>query len=250
MSWREGVSLRIYDELASWFHLLTHPSDYEVEAAFYGDELVRACQPKSLLELGSGGGNNALYMKKRFDLVLTDLSERMLDLSRSINPECDHVQGDMRTLRLGRTFDAVFIHDAISYLLSEEDLRQAFRTAWEHLKPGGAVVAAPDCVRETFREGPSQGGHDGDGRSLRYLAWDWDPDPDDTTYCAKFVYMLREGSGAPQIETEVHTVGLFPTATWVEALAATGFEVEVRSSPVWDEETPAQTIFVGVRPRD
>jgi len=35
----------------------------------------------------------------------------MLELSRTINPELEHLVGDMRTIRLGRTFDAVLIHD-------------------------------------------------------------------------------------------------------------------------------------------
>ena len=75
----------------------------------------------------------------------------MLELSRGLNPGCEHLLGDMRTLRLGRTFDAVLIHDAVMYMTSEADLRAALETAFVHLRPGGAAVVAPDCVRETFR---------------------------------------------------------------------------------------------------
>lgn len=242
------MSFRMYDELASWFHLVTHPSDYEEEAEFYGDALVRACNPKTLLELGSGGGNNASHMKRRFELVLTDLSPRMLELSQTINPELEHVQGDMRELRLGRVFDGVLIHDAISYMTSEDDLQRAISTAWEHCKPGGAVLIAPDEVRETFREGVSHGGHDEDGRSLRYLEWTWDPDPDDTTYRTDYVYVLREGREAPRIETDSHLLGVFPQATWLAVLREMGFKPEALMTPAWDEEHPAQVCFVGVRP--
>ena len=95
--------MKIYNELADWFHLLTHPREYAEEAADYV-RLIREVQPKAqtLLELGSGGGNNAWHMKRHFTCTLTDLSPGMLDLSRSINPECEHIQGDMRELRLGR----------------------------------------------------------------------------------------------------------------------------------------------------
>ncbi len=242
------MSFRMYDEFASWFHLVTHPSDYEEEAEFYGDALVRACNPKTLLELGSGGGNNASHMKRRFELVLTDLSPRMLELSQTINPELEHVQGDMRELRLGRVFDGVLIHDAVGYLTSDDDLRRAIGTAWEHCKPGGAVLIAPDEVRETFREGVSHGGHDEGGRSLRYLEWSWDPDPDDTTYRVDYVYMLREGREAPRIEADSHLLGVFPQATWLAVLRETGFEPEALMTPAWDDEHPAQVCFVGVRP--
>jgi len=79
----------------------------------------------------------------------------MLELSRTINPEVEDVQGDMRTLRLdGRTFDAVFVHDAVSCLLSEDDLRETFGTAFAHLRPGGAAIVEPDITRETSAGSP------------------------------------------------------------------------------------------------
>ncbi|MHC4615594.1 MAG: class I SAM-dependent methyltransferase, partial [Planctomycetota bacterium] len=57
-----------------------------------------------VLELGSGGGNNASHLKKWFDMTLVDLSPHMLEVSRALNPECSHQQGDMRTVRLGTLF--------------------------------------------------------------------------------------------------------------------------------------------------
>ena len=52
--------MKIYNELADWFHLLTHPSDYADEAADYV-RLIHGALPgaRTLLELGAGGGNNA-----------------------------------------------------------------------------------------------------------------------------------------------------------------------------------------------
>ena len=119
---QEGTlsSPRLYSDFASWFHLLTAPEDYAEEAEIYRQALLAACQspPQTLLELGSGGGNNASHLKVHFNLTLVDLSPVMLAISQALNPECEHLQGDMRTVRLGRLFDAVFIHDAIMYLTS------------------------------------------------------------------------------------------------------------------------------------
>ena len=113
------------------------------------------------LELGCGGGNTALHLKRRFRrLLLTDLSPEMLAVSRALNPECEHQVGDMRTLRLGRSFDAVFVHDAVCYMTTEADLRRAMETAWAHCRPGGAVLFQPDYVRENFRAAASAGGCD------------------------------------------------------------------------------------------
>ena len=171
--------MRLYGDLAPWFHLLTAPEDYAVEAARY-ERLILESLPEAetLLELGSGGGNNASHLKRRFACTLSDLSPQMLTLSRELNPECEHVLGDMRTLRLGRTFDAVFVHDAVAYMTTESDLRDCIGTALAHTRPGGVALFVPDFTRETFTPGTSHGGHDGaDGRSLRYLEWSVDPDP-------------------------------------------------------------------------
>lgn len=106
---------RLYTDLASWFHLLTAPEDYAEEAAFYQQCILdaSAAPPRTLLELGSGGGNMASHYKRRFESTLVDPAPGMLDLSRRLNPECEHVERDMRTVRLGRLFDVVFVHDAV-----------------------------------------------------------------------------------------------------------------------------------------
>lgn len=101
-------------------------------------------------------------------MTLVDLSDEMLDVSRRLNPECEHQQGDMRTIRLGREFDAVFIHDAIDYMADEADLRMAMETAFIHCRPGGLALFMPDDIRETFEEGTDHGGPDAaDGSGVR-----------------------------------------------------------------------------------
>src|SRR5438132_2557332 len=162
----------MYTEFADWFHLLTAPEEYAEEAEFYLRLLREALRewPRTVLELGSGGGNNAWHYKRRVQAVtLTDLSAGMLALSQTRNPECEHIEGDMRTLRLHRAFDAVFVHDAVCYLTSQDDLKQAMATAFVHCRPGGVALFAPDHVRETFQAGTDCGGNDGQGRGLRYL---------------------------------------------------------------------------------
>ena len=180
-------------------------------------------------------------------MTLTDLSPRMLVMSRSINPECEHVRGDMRTLRLGRTFDAVFVHDAICYITTERDLARVFKTAFVHLRPGGAVLFAPDCTRETFGTTTEHGGHDGpDGRALRYLMWTHDADPNGTTYVVDFTYILRSASGTVRVEHDRHIDGVFPRATWLRLLRAAG--LRPRRIVHHDPDAGPLDVFVAVRP--
>src|SRR6187402_2411130 len=154
--------MTMYGDLAPWFHLLTPPSDYVEDAALVMSQLRASVTGplRTLLELGAGGGNTASHLSQELQLTLTDPSPDMLALSRTINPDAEHIVGDMRTLRLGRTFDAVLIHDAICYMRTLADLRAAMLTAWEHLRPGGAAVFMPDHLRETFRPSSDHGGED------------------------------------------------------------------------------------------
>ncbi|MFC1574942.1 class I SAM-dependent methyltransferase [Gemmatimonadota bacterium] len=215
----------LYRQLASWWPLLSAPAEYAEAAGFYRRLLAQAGDPaiETLLELGSGGGNNASHLKAHFKMTLVDLSPDMLEVSRKLNPECEHCWGDMRSVRLGRQFDSVFVHDAIAYMVTETDLRHAIETAFVHCRPGGVAIFAPDHLRENFRASTNHGGHDGKDRSLRYLEWTSDLDPTDTTYEVDFAFLLRTGDGAVRVEHDHHILGLFSRKDWLRILSETGF---------------------------
>lgn len=246
-----GDAPRLYRDLSSWWPLLSKPQDYAEEAEFYRRILVSACAraPKTVLELGCGGGSNASHLKAHFRLTLTDLSPGMLAVSRSLNPECEHILGDMRSLRLGRLFDAVFVHDAIMYMTTEADLRSAMETAFVHCAAGGVALFCPDHVRETFRPSTKHGGHDAEGRGMRYLEWTWDPDPKDTSYVTDFAYLLRDERGV-RCEYDHHILGLFPRRDWLRLLAAVGFQPKGVPSEHSEIEPGTCEVFVGLKPSD
>jgi len=242
--------MRLHKQLASWWPLLSAPAGYAEEAAIAEEAVLRAARGpvRRVLELGCGGGNNASHLKARFEMTLTDLSPWMLDVSRALNPECEHIEGDMRTLRLARTFDAVFVHDAVSYMTRERDLRAAIATAFLHLRPGGVALFVPDDTRETWRAATSHGGHDKGDRGLRYVVWHYDPDPADTTIVAAYAFLLRDGARTRAVHDR-HTLGLFPRATWVRAFADAGFTLT--TAPYLHSSFPkgaGRELFLGVRP--
>ena len=245
----DTLVVRIYGDLAPWFHLLTAPEDYAGEAARYVSVLeAELPEAETLLELGSGGGNNASHLKRRYTCTLSDLSPQMLTLSRSLNPECEHVLGDMRAVRLGRAFDVVFVHDAVMYLTTEDDLRACAETAFAHTRPGGVALFVPDCTRETFEPGTTHGGHDGDdGRALRHLEWTHAPDPGRTSFATDHVVLLVEPGAEPRVVHDRHVYGLFPEHTWLHLLEGAGFTARVVSADPENEESP-QPLFVCRRP--
>lgn len=240
---------RLYSELADWYYLLTHPDDYEEEAGIFHSTFEEHARIpiRTMLELGSGGGANALYLKRHYDMTLSDLSEQMLAQSKTINPDVRHIQGDMRTLRLGEEFDAVFVHDAIAYMTTTDDLGAAITTAAVHLKPGAMTLLVPDDILETYAPSSSDGGHDIGGRSLRYTETHGPVEPGSTVAETRFVYTLRDEDGSERTIEDVHRFGVFPRATWTGLIEAAGLEPIVLPY-VHSEVDHEMAIFAGFKP--
>jgi trans-aconitate methyltransferase len=239
---------RFYGDLAVWWPLVSAPEEYVEEATFAASLLSSGeREVREVLELGSGGGNNAFHLKQRFAMTLMDLSEDMLAVSRALNPECPHHQGDMRTFRLGRTFDAVFVHDAIEYMTCEADLRLAIETAYVHCRPGGVAVLVPDNIAENFEPETTHGGQDhSDGRGVRFLSWSTDPDLTDTTTRTEYAFLLRDATGAVEVAHDTHELGLFPRELWLRVLAEVGFRARAVAEVTTEDRIPRE-FFVGTR---
>ncbi|GAB4051712.1 class I SAM-dependent methyltransferase [Catellatospora paridis] len=240
---------RFYGELARWWPLISPVDDYAEETAFAAQLLRSASIPvREVLELGSGGGHNAVHLREHFTMTLSDLSAEMLDMSRRLNPDCAHHVGDMRTLRLGRAFDAVFLHDAVSYMTTEDDLRQAIATAYAHCRPGGVAVLLPDETAQTYEPGADHGGVDGpDGRGVRFLEWSWDPDPADSWTLTEYAFLLREADGSVRTAHETHRTGVFAREVWRKLLTEAGFTPELVIEQTTEDRTP-RDCFVAHRP--
>ncbi len=186
-------------------------------------------------------------LKRYVNITGVDLSPSMLRLARRLNPEVTYRRGDMRSLRLPRTFDGVLISDAVGYMRSPRDLARAFATAFRHLRPGGSFVTYAEHTKERFEPNWSEVLHGRRGDVEITLVEDrYDPDPRDTTFEATFVYLIRR-RGRLTVETDRHVLGLFPTATWRRTLRAAGFWV-VHAGP--DPRTPDDPMpwFVGRKP--
>lgn len=249
---------RLYTDLAAWWPLISPPKEYAEDAARLSAVLGSADIPvREVLDLGSGGGHLAAYLKRGLALTLVDVSTQMLAVSRRLNPECTHVPGDMRTVRLGRTFDAVLLHDAVDYMTSEADLRQAIGTAFAHCRPGGIAVFVPDHVAETFRpsggsggSGEEEKGRRAGGRRASFRERIWDPDPADTWVQAEYEFVLRDADGTVRVVRETHRLGAFSRDAWLRLLRGAGFDPEPgRDAAVTARAgARARNLFIGRRP--
>lgn len=101
--------------------------------------------PKSLLDLGCGtGGHSWVWASRGVETVGVDQSEAMLEQARnkaaSVHAETRPVfrSGDVRSLRIGRTFDAaVMMFAVLGYQTSNANVISTLRSVRRHLRPDG-----------------------------------------------------------------------------------------------------------------
>ena len=160
-----------------------------------------------------------------------------------MNPEVAYICGDLRKPPTDELFDAVYLGDAVNSLLSEDDLRLAFRAAYDHLAPGGVFLTVAEETREGFTAPRAYVSHHDAGRAHVTFVQDFhDPDTSDTTYEMTLLFLIREGDRLT-VEVDRHRGGVFPLATWQTIMTEVGFDVEV--TKLGDAATAA---IVGVKP--
>ena len=220
---------RLYGEFAPYWRLMSRPEEYAEEAALWREAIRRHLGPgrHRMLELGVGGGHNMSHLTGDFDFTAADIAPAMVEQARMLNPDVEFHVGDMRTIRLNQTFDGVLIHDAISCMCTEEDLRDVFTAAAIHLRPGGIFITAPDRFRDTFCDPQIECQSNTDGHTkFTCFEYTFDPDPSDTTIETLMWYLIREEGRGPRVEQDRHILGLFSLATWERLMAEAGFRVE------------------------
>jgi SAM-dependent methyltransferase len=249
MPGRRVDARRLYDELAWTWPIISPPEHYVEEATFFAETIRKYSvrKPKTLLDLGCGGGHNDMTLKRHFKVTGVDVSEKMLALARMLNPEVEYVLGDMRGARLGRRFDAVVIFDSIDYMQTRSDLLAAFRTVRAHLKPGGIFVTYLEATKERFSQNRTTitRGSRGDV-DVTLVENVYDPDTRDTTYEATFVYFIRK-AGRLRVELDRHVLGVFRLREVRDILVKAGFDVKVLEFKLPGEEGLPMLVGVNLR---
>lgn len=108
-------------------------------------ETLTKRQPRSALDIGSGPGRELADLAEMgIDCVGIDFVPMMIDYARANYPKVEFVQGDMRDVRLKRTFDMITILGAcINYMLENSDLERALATVLAHCHDDTIVIIEP-----------------------------------------------------------------------------------------------------------
>ncbi|MFH1312953.1 MAG: class I SAM-dependent methyltransferase [Candidatus Eisenbacteria bacterium] len=227
---------RLYDDLAWTWPIISPPEEYVGESENFARVISQHASigERSLLHLGCGGGHNDHTLKLHFNVTGVDVSTPMLDLARRLNPEVMYHEGDMRSVRLDRQFDAVAILDSVNYMLTQDDLRDAFQTAYGHLRPGGVLLTFVEQTMQGFKQNRTRIMTRKKGDiEIAFIENYYDPDPSDSTYESTLTYLIRE-RGELKIETDRHLCGIFTLNLWYDNLRSVGFDVKQMS---FDDET-------------
>lgn len=241
---------RLYKDLSWTWPIISPPGDYREEARRFWGFLRRTAsgEVREVLHLGCGAGHVDSQLKRFVRITGVDLSPSMLRLARRLNPEVTYRRGDMRSVRLGRTFDGAIISDAVAYMQTPRDLTRAFATAYRHLRPGGAFVTYAEHLRGRLPQNytkPIQGRKGRD--EVVFVENLYDPDPKGTTLEATFLYLIRR-SGRLTVETDRHVLGFFPESTWRRSLREAGFAVRHAGRDPSAPPGDVTPYYVGLKP--
>jgi SAM-dependent methyltransferase len=220
--------------------------DYEAEAAAL-HLLIQRRSPgaASLLDVACGTGGHLVHLRQWYDVAGVDADPGMLDEARGRLPEESFVEGDMRDISLGRTFDAVCcLFSSIGYMGSVEELNQAVAKMASHCRPGGVFVLDGWVRPEAWRTGPQISLETASNGALTVVRMGRSRREGTKTFLDMH-HLIGSVDGIEHV-IDVHELTLFDSGQYEESLRRAGLvAIESIESPMPDRDR-----YVGVMPTD
>lgn len=235
----------VYEQSPTAYDVLheARGKDYAREAADVA-AIVRTHRPaaRSLLDVASGTGLHlAAFAGLGFDVEGVELSPAMIEAAKARVPEAPIHEGDMRTFRLDRRFDAVVcLFSAIGYMTDPEQLAEAIGTMGDHLVEGGVLVVEPWYLPEEWHDGAvfSESADKGNLAVAR-VSRSW---REKDVSLIEMRYAIAAPSRTWSF-TEVHRMGLFSTEEQLFVFRRAGLDVEHHAGGL-----TGRGLFVAVNP--
>ncbi len=129
-----------YEIMASYYDFLQQELDYGVWVDFYKNN--KSTNTKDVLEIGCGTGTFAKLLDlDEINYFGFDLSPAMINVANEKQINGEFFVDDARNFELDNEYDMIVCFmDTVNYLISENDLKNAFKQMHKHLKPGGKVL--------------------------------------------------------------------------------------------------------------
>ncbi len=213
-------SQNFYAGLSPFYHLIYPNWEESISRqASHLDSVIRenwGSNVSSILDASCGIGTQTLGLANLgYALTGSDLSteevDRAKEEAKKRNLQIKFLVSDMRTLPQDFTeqFDVVMSCDnSVPHLLTDEDIRKAFREFWRCTRPGGGcIVTVRDYEKEDLSKQQLKpyGVRDEDG--TRWLLWQvWEPN--DQTYNVTMYFV--EDQGGKECRTHVFRTSYYP----------------------------------------
>lgn len=217
-----------FDAYSRYYDLLYRDKDYAAEVEYIACLLERyGVSGPELLEFGSGTGRHGRLLAERgYGVTGIERSAEMVAQAQ-LAPGFTCQQGDICTVQLGRTFDAVLsLFHVVSYQTTNAAAQAVFARAAEHLQPGGLFLfdvwyspaVAAQCPEVRVKRLAAE------GLEITRLA---EPvlHPNDNCVDVHYTIFARDtASGAVQTFTETHPMRHFSLPELDLFAAVAGFE--------------------------
>ena len=229
--------MKLYTDLAWLWSAVTPMSTYIDEAQDLLDIVTGALghPPKSILELGAGGGyllHDLQTLYPDVEVTLVDSSAEMLAQAKQRNPRANIIQDDMTDLDLSQQFDVVFLHDAVMYLPDTDSVSAVLKMMHRHVSERGVAVIVPDICKETFEERILTADSASDLVRVHITEWHWDPEVDDDRISVSFsVLYKRSGEADVVSHCETHQMLVLSLSDWMTLFAEHGWLQDFPSLP-------------------
>lgn len=251
----DRISVEPYTGFAAIYDRIMIGVDYEGWADYIESLLQEfGLRPSAVVDLACGTGSSTLpFAARGYRVSGIDLSGPMLELAQAKAAAAalpvEFHRMDLRALELTQRFDlAVLFQDGLNYLLTDEELLQAFTGVRALLLPGGFFIF--DLTRPSLRnssEQPSVYWHEEEGFTL---VWESRYRRETATWALFLTVFISETGGLYRKYREQHREKDHPPETVEKLLAEAGLTLlgvhpTYRLDPAWDGE--AKLTFVARR---
>lgn len=220
-----------YEAFAYLYDRLMDEAPYDKWLTFFeqiAKEYRISDQP--ILEVGMGTGELLLRLcKQGYKMSGVDLSADMLTVAQDkLNANGYQpllIEQDMRQLELGETFAVILVFcDSLNYLLSEEDVLQAFQQFYSHLDAGGLLLFDVHSVDKVSHGFVNQTFADA-GEEISYI-WQSFKGELENSVEHELTFFVEQSDGRYERFEELHVQRTFSIDTYRSLLEKAGFIVE------------------------
>jgi SAM-dependent methyltransferase len=181
-----------------------YDATYEQRAAagenVHGEaDFVSRFAPASVLDAGCGTGRVARELARRGIAVAgVDIDDAMLETARRKAPEVAWHLGDLATVDLRRSFDAIVLAGNVMIFLAPDTEAAVLVNLAQHLLPGGRIISgfqirAGGLGADQYDRFAADAGLE---REERWSTWDCDP----WTTSSDYVVLVHRKVGAAKLD--------------------------------------------------